>query len=280
MRKSGVVADARGLGVHDHVCWQYDDPADFRLRAREFLLDGLALGQRSVYLASGEVPALVEDLHGSPDLARALDDGSAEVASLDAVHPHGAVVDPAAQVRHYAQATGEALAAGFTGLRVAADCTSLVLTDDQLDAFARYEHLIDRYMATRPFSALCAYDSGRLDGRRIAHLACLHPNTNAELAGFRLHASGPEGTALGGEVDALTDELFTSALVHADLRPHEGRLVLDADELTFLDHNGLLRLAEHADDRDATLVLRTSWPGVARLAGALDLPNVHVERAA
>jgi hypothetical protein len=26
MRASGVVDDVRGLGVHGHVCWCYDDP--------------------------------------------------------------------------------------------------------------------------------------------------------------------------------------------------------------------------------------------------------------
>jgi len=42
-------------------------------------------------------------------------------------------VDPDAQVRTYAAATGAALAAGFTGLRVVAEATPLVRTPEQLD---------------------------------------------------------------------------------------------------------------------------------------------------
>ena len=96
------------------------------------------------------------------------------------------MVDPDAQVRAYAAATGAALAADFTGLRVVAEATPLVRTPEQLDAFARYEPMIDGYMVTHPFSAMCAYDRRILDESAIAQLACLHTSTNAPVP-FRLH---------------------------------------------------------------------------------------------
>ncbi|WP_410574308.1 MEDS domain-containing protein [Amycolatopsis sp. cmx-4-61] len=61
--------------------------------------------------------------------------GAVQVASVDATYTTGTVVDPAGQVELYATATAEALAAGFTGFRVAAEATSLVRTPAQLDAF-------------------------------------------------------------------------------------------------------------------------------------------------
>lgn len=282
-RRSGLVEHGRGFGPHDHVCWRYGDARDFHHRVREFLSEGLSLGYRVCYIGTGHADGLVEDLDGIDGIdgiGEALRTGAAQVASLDATYPVGAVIEPAAQVRTYADATDAALAAGFAGLRVAADCTSLVRTPEQLDAFSRYEHRIDRFMVDRPFSAMCAYAADEVDDQSFAQVACMHPNTNASSAGFRLHGAADRGTALAGEVDQSDEDLFTLALHRADLRPHGGQLVLDATGLTFLDHRNLLRLARHAADRGASLVLRTSWPGVSTLVDLLDLTDVRVERAA
>jgi hypothetical protein len=280
VRSSGLVDHTRGLRAHDHVCWRYQDVREFRARAREFLSEGLAQGCRVAYTASGSVQALTEDLRGIDGIDEALGTGAVQVASLDIQYPVGAVVEPEGQVRSYAEATRAALADGFAGFRVAADCTPLVGTPEQLDAFARYEYLVDRYMADHPFSAMCAYAAGVVDDRAFAQVACMHPSTNSPSPGFRLHATGGHGTALSGEVDPASEELFAVALARAELRPRGGRLVLDAGGLEFLDHNSLLRLATYAADRRASLVLRTFWPGAARLVELLNLDNVRMEATA
>ncbi|WP_053732378.1 MEDS domain-containing protein [Nocardia sp. NRRL S-836] len=279
-RRSGFAENGRGFGSHDHVCWRYRDKRDLRYRVQEFLSEGLALGHRVRYIGTGAPDALAEDLDGIDGIHEALETGAAQITSLDSAYPVGTVVEAAAQVRTYAAATEAALAAGFTGFRVAADCTALVRTPAQLDAFSRYEHRIDRYMVDRPFSAMCAYAADEVDDHTFTQLACLHPNANTSSPGFRLHAADDRATAFAGEVDQLSEDQFALALRRAELRPHDGRLVFDATGLTFLDHRALLRLSHHAADRDASVVLRTSWPGVAVLVKLLDLTNVRVESAA
>ncbi|ADB34392.1 hypothetical protein Kfla_5379 [Kribbella flavida DSM 17836] len=278
MRASGLVDHVRGLGAHDHVCWQYDAPADFQERVREFLVDGLASGYRVWYTAPGDVSELTEELRGIDGMDWALRSGAARVASLDTTYPVGSVIRPEDQVETYAAATDQALADGFAGLRVAAEATRLVLSAEQLDAFARYEYLIDRYMADRPFSALCAYDRNQLADTAIAQLACLHPNTNA-VVDFRLHAAPGGAPALTGELDVLSDDLFALALERAQLEAASDQVVLDGTGLTFVDHAGLVRLSRHAADRGVDVVLRTSWPGASRLVELLHLPRVRVEAA-
>lgn len=268
----------RGLGAHDHVCWQYDTPEDFRARAHEFLVDGLAEGYRVWYTAPGDVRTLTEELREVDGMDQALRSGAAQVASLDATYAVGAVVRPQDQVASYAVATDQALADGFAGLRVAAEATQLVLTGEQLDSFTRYEHLIDRYMTERPFSALCGYDRTRLGDAAIAQLACLHPSTNAAVD-FRLYAAPGAVPALAGELDLFSDDLFALALERAHLEAVGGQVVLDGTRLTFVDHAGLVRLSRHAADLGVDVVLRTSWPGAPRLAELLGLPGVRVEAA-
>lgn len=281
----------RDLGRHDHVCWSYDNRADVGLRVAEFLLDGLSRGQRVLYVGSGDVAALAETArlvagsngsHGRNAFEAALAGGAAQVVPLEPHYADGAVIDPERQVETYAEATEQAVAAGYRGLRVAAEATPLVRSPAQLTAFLHYEHLVDRYMADHPFSALCAYDRTRLSEQALEQLASVHPSTNLPGVGFRLHASARPGHSaeLSGEIDMFNRDVLVQVLDRIRPQPHGGRVVLDGAGLTFIDHRGLMSLDEYARGRATTLVLRTSFPGAARIASLLDLPGVRVEPVA
>ncbi|MFI6820413.1 MEDS domain-containing protein [Micromonospora sp. NPDC050187] len=266
--------------AYRHVCWRYDDRVALHDQVRAFLLEGLALGER-IWYVTAEPDPVADRLREEPLIRDALRRGAARIVPLDSAYHHDHIVVPADQVRAYATATADALAAGHTGLRVAADATALVRTPAQRDAFARYEHLIDRYMRVRPMSAMCAYDRRLLGDEAVAELACLHPGTNVDDVLFRLYADTPgDGqAALVGELDASNHELFRAALDRADPRPADGRLVLEAADLRFIDHRNLIHLRDHARARGAVAVLRASRSAAARVAELLDLAGLDVEVA-
>ncbi|MGK5738057.1 MEDS domain-containing protein [Micromonospora sp. URMC 103] len=274
-----MTSGAESPAPSNHVCWVYDDPTAFERQARAFLIAGLTAGERLWYVAAGPAEPVVARLSDTPALRDALTRGVLGVVSLSDTYRTGAVVDGPAQVRAYAGATEAALAAGFHGLRVVAEATPLVRTPAQLDAFTRYEHLVDRYMRARPFTAMCAYDRRELGGRATAELACLHPETNATETPFQLYACGPADDRFGlaGELDLAGDELFAITLERVDLRPADGRLVVDASRLRFVDHRALLRLREYGRRRGAAVVVRSPHAAVSRLVGLLDVPGLTVE---
>ncbi|WP_223273770.1 MEDS domain-containing protein [Nocardia cerradoensis] len=280
MRRSARLQHARGLGPRDHVCWSYTGIAEFRTRAAEFLADGLDAGCRVCYIRPGTVGDIAEDLRELAGWSEALRDGRAEVISLSELHDADAVLDPSGQVQAYAEATERAVADGFRGLRVAVDCTSLVNDAPRLAVFARFEHLIDRYMAGHPFSALCGYDRSAVEAEVLAELACLHPCTDARAAGFRLYAplSAGHTVALAGELDLSTRDLLAPTLKRIDLKPEGGEVVLDASGVEFMDHVSVTRLADWAAARDADLVIRTQWSGIDRVIRLLDISNVRAEQ--
>ncbi|KKK06865.1 MEDS domain-containing protein [Micromonospora sp. HK10] len=265
--------------AYGHVCLAFHDPAALDARAVRFLAAGLAAGERVGLIAAGGRDELARRLAGLPGLDDALRRGAVQLMSVQDRYRSDAIIDPEAQVRAYAAATDEALAAGHTGLRVVADATSLVRTAAQRAAFARYEHLIDRFMRHRPMSAICAYDRRVLGEAAIEELACLHPEGNTEVL-FRLYAlAGTEPVALHGELDPSNHEQFAAALDRANPRPVDGRLLVDATGLRFVDHRSLLHLRDHARRHGATAVLRTSRAGTARLVELLELAEVTVEVA-
>ncbi|MEV4639730.1 MEDS domain-containing protein [Actinoplanes sp. NPDC049548] len=245
---------------YGHVCLAYDDPVAFETAARDFLAEGAAAGERIWYIA----PEAPRGWDFRPELIR-----------LGDHYPEGSVIDPEQGLEAYAAATRRALADGYSGLRVAAEATPLVRTPAQLDAFARYEHLVDRYMRTHPFSALCAFDRTEL-GAAVDELACLHPESDAP---FRLFAPPPAlgDAGLAGDLDEATRGLFARALDRAELRPAAGDLVIDGEELAFIDHNSLLDLDEYARRHGVTAVLRTRLWSPGHLADLLELTALRVE---
>lgn len=273
MRQSGVVTDVRRLGPHDHVCWGFDDDAEFRAAAVSFLDAGLTLGQRVRY-----VGPLEDGVHTALTGARP---GAVEVVTVDVQYATSTVVDPRTQVEVYAAATADALAAGFTGLRVATDVTALVARPAHLEVAVRYEHRVDHLMARQPLSAMCAYNRTVLGAEALAQLASVHPLATESATPFRLHASSTPGcaAAIGGELDVSSTELLDLALERADLQPVGGELVLDAAELTFIDHTRLTVLVDHARSLGATLVLRTAQPVLRKLVRLVDCGNVRIEAA-
>jgi anti-anti-sigma regulatory factor len=263
---------------HSHLCWVFDDHADFRAAAVEFLADGLARGCRVRYIAAGDEETLRAELAPLERLEQARRPGAVEVLPVSVTYAGTErCVDARTQVELYDADTRSAVADGFTGLRVAADATMLVRTPAQLDAFARYEHQVDRYITLAPFSALCGYRRSELGDDTVAQLACLHPGGSAEQAPFRMHATPDADLALSGELDLTTVDLFAAAVDRAGLDDRGSEIVVDATGLDFADHRNLLVLERMADRYGRSVVLRTArhWP--ERLVAALGLTRVRVE---
>lgn len=281
VRLAGVTDAARGTGLHDHMCWSYEDRDELRHRVVEFLADGLRLGQQLYYVGGGRAELLMADLHGLDGLDPVMRAGGLQIRPIESMYGTDWVAEPDEQVRAYAAATEDALAAGFTGLRVAAEASPLVRTPEQLEAFARYEHQVDGYSARHPFAALCAYNRVELGDHVVRQLACMHPAVSANATPFRLHAATDGAAAsLGGELDLASRGLFPVALRRADLRPAGGEIVIDATGLTFVDHHSLLVLDELGRSRRAVVVLRTPLRSIGRMVTLLELDCVRAQVAA
>jgi anti-anti-sigma regulatory factor len=261
----------------DHVCWVYDDPVDFHQRATAFLIDGLAAGERVEYVGSDSF----DDLHRQLGVVDGLDElisaGQLVVRSLSGIYGDDAVVVPTEPVAAYAAATQAALAEGFSGYRVVAEATSLVRSPEQRDAFARYEHLIDRYMAHNPFSALCGYDARILGRDGAAHIACLHPHANAGAAPFHWSATTRADVRLAGEIDLAAHDLFDATVSRTIPLVPGDDVVVDGAGLDFIDHRGLLALDTHARTAGRRVTLMTDLSIVHRLTEILALRWVRTQ---
>jgi ABC-type transporter Mla MlaB component len=273
MRRHGTLGTASDLGINDHCCWLYRGEVELRAALVDYLGDGRRLGQRLVYVGGKPESGLRADLDGLENAEALERDGGLRILPIPDLYRPGEPIDPEGQLATYAEATEEALADGYTGLRVAAEVTTLVAEPDTWAAHTRWESLADRYMASHPLSALCLYDRDAIPERALADLASVHPAAHAPktMAPFRVY-SHPDALMLEGEVDYFSTEALRRVLTAA---PKDGsQTVLDLSRVEFIDHHGLLALADHArsfDDGSEGMAIRGAPFWVKRLCQLIDV---------
>lgn len=167
------------------------------------------------------------------------------VARTSEVYGESCVVDPDAQRARFAAALADALSAGFSGLRIAADNTPLVSDDERLEAWIRWEHVADRFMDANPVTGLCAFDGQRVDVNRLRHLSTLHPLSAVAAAEpqFRMYSEA-ESLWLEGHIDSYTVDRIPVALKEL---PPGTRVLIDLSAATLMSRatiTGLTRLAQ------------------------------------
>jgi hypothetical protein len=271
MRRHGPVPTAAGLGLHGHGCWTYADDQEFRAGAYAFLNDGVALGQALMYVGAGTVAKLRSDLDDLPEVDRLLGEGRLRIMPIENVYAVGEPIDATGQLTMFSTSTSAALVDGYTGLRVVADVTTLVLDAELWRDHLHWESVADRYAAKNPLAGLCCYDRRALPDEILADLCSVHRSSNgpASMAPFRLFA-GREGMSLAGEVDCFSADDLRRLL--AAVTPPDGDLVLELDELEFVDHHGLMAVRDHAlalAREGRKVEVRGAPPSFDRLAGLL-----------
>lgn len=148
-----------------HLGWVFTGRAEFEGRAGSFLAEGGARGERLIFIA--------DDPKASLWPKHLVDRGSLLLLSISELYGTERLV-ATAQRAAYEATVDDAISLGYTGVRVAADCTSLISGSERFEAWLRWEDEADRMVQERPINALCAFDRTRSDAASLRALANLH----------------------------------------------------------------------------------------------------------
>ncbi|HEX6517887.1 MAG TPA: MEDS domain-containing protein [Nocardioidaceae bacterium] len=234
MRRLRVLERAEGFSPGDHASWVFDGDGSFTSAAAECLAEGARRGERLMFVTSTAAGSGGDALDAVPAGQELLDRGQLTVHRLEDVYRIGSQAGPAAQARLLEAELDRALAAGFTGLRVASDLTELAADDRMLPRLMEYELAVDQLFSGRPAVVLCGFDS-RTTGPSWPRLAALHgmqhapeprPRFAVRLLGKRLY--------LQGELDVVTAPELSEALATAASCTHDD-LHVDLTGLDFID---------------------------------------------
>ncbi|WP_275404236.1 MEDS domain-containing protein [Pseudonocardia acidicola] len=273
MRRFGAARPALSPGSRRHASCLHGYVAEYRRCLAEFSAEGLEDGLRVAYVCSDGAEAAREDLADLSGRDRLLAAGALHVLSARDAYGTGGPVDPERVVAFFAAATEQALADGFGGLAVSADATKLVGTPAALDAFARYEFLVDRYMAGHPLWALCGYGL-ELGNDTVTEFALLHAPGPPNEAPARMFGCADGAIGLAGQFDP--GGVAALGRVLPRLRTADGvTLVVDMADVEYLDHRLLLMLDGYARRSGVAVSLRSAPPFAARLMELLPVSSLQ-----
>ncbi|MGF1648785.1 MAG: MEDS domain-containing protein [Kineosporiaceae bacterium] len=272
--RTPFVSSARGRVPGDHVCWAFRGPGDLGAAARDFVSEGLALGERVAYVGQGSQALLAQALDDVVGLDHHLRRGHVIVASV--VRADGTdSSDRVDEVAALAEMSGIARAEGYTGLRVLTDVTPRVTGPLRRAGYLALEHRLDRLCRTGAVTAMCAYDVERLGAAAVAELAAAHSSARAGTTPFVVRAATAADLSLAGQVDAFSAEALERTLRRLNLPVQGASVSVDVAELDLVDHHGLLALDRWAEYLGVTVVLRGARPLHAFLVDELGLDRVR-----
>jgi anti-anti-sigma regulatory factor len=257
VRASGLLSDPTGAEQSDHVCWVYEDNADFAAVARRYLEDGLARGERLLYVGEPHSADLRADSGPLADVDGLIARGALQVLDLSAGYEGSGPFTPQEQLAFYDEATAKARAEGYTGLCVVAEISGLAADPLRRSELVRWEHLADEFIGSGSgMRALCAY-RGDLGGDALADVSSVHPLVRDRAGGppFRVGFEG-DTLAVAGALDTFAADRLDQVLTgtHVDRSP----VTLDLSRVEFVDVGGCRTIARWGrllQDRGARLEL-------------------------
>lgn len=219
MRSHGTRVELVWMRPHDHIGWVFSGAEEFAEVARDFLTEGLELGEYLLFVAGNPAePAYLR-------MASSFAPTELQVASIADVYGASGVVDAHGQRATFADTLARALADGYTGIRVAADNTALVRTPNRFKAWMHWELVADRFMSENRVTGLCGFDRTAVNVDTLRHLVTLHPLSSAAepIPQFRLFVD-THGLCLEGDIDDLAMGHLHRAL---DIMPKGTPVVVD-----------------------------------------------------
>jgi hypothetical protein len=168
-----------GLGAlqpGDHLCFPYDDEDEKRSTLLSFVREGLARGERCLFIGT---PAEQTDLLAALDAAGVaaeaeLARGALVVATHRETYLRTGLFDADDTLALIDGLIDRALADGFAGLR-ATGGTSSPVPDDVWAEVVRYEARVNELVARRPFVGLCRYHGAHVSPARVQDVLRTHP---------------------------------------------------------------------------------------------------------
>lgn len=224
MRDFGPRLELIPLRPHDHIGWAYTGTEEFARLSRPYFEEGASRGERLMFVVDDPAADHLGEL-----LAH-FDGEQLQVASIAEVYGASGIVDAHRQRDTFLGEMRDALRGGYTGIRVAADNSSLVATPERLEAWIRWELTADRMMSEHKVTGLCAFDRLRVDVDVLRHLSTLHPlHSAAEPVPQFLMFAEEDGLYVEGEIDSVAVEHLWLAL---DVLPPKTKVTVDMRRTT------------------------------------------------
>ena len=210
-----LAAAMAGLGTHDHLCLIYESREEQFAAVVPFIGDGLAAGQRCLYVADDNTVECVRAaLHDAGiDVAEAIARGALGVLTKRDAYLRDGTFDPDEMIAFLGDATAAALEDGFSALRVTGEMTWVLGGEPGTDRLLEYEAKLNYFFPGVQALAICQYNRSRFAPQVLADVVRTHPLVIAGRTVCRnFHYVPPDELLQAGAPDRELDRLLGTLL--------------------------------------------------------------------
>jgi len=249
---------------HDHIGWVFEGAKEFAALAASYLTEGAALGERLMYIAEDPRP---EDM---AQLANVVRPDQLRISSVAETYGSGRALDPQRQLVTFIDELHAAKSAGYTGVRVAADNTSLVGDEKQMKAWLQWELIADHAVAGNELTGLCAFNKEKVGGSQLRQLASVHPLSSASgpVPQYRLFSDG-QAMHIEGRVDS---HAVTQLWLALETLPVRADVVVDLATARLMSFGVLAGLTQLCDC-GIGVTIRGDRAAISELRDSLSQPS-------
>lgn len=172
-----VLPSIARMHAGDHYCGIYRTDEDHRRIIVDFVREGVARGEKMMYLVNIHTAAHLEKVLSDAgiDVPPLLASGQLTVlAAKDAYLTDGEFV-PEKMIQLLRDATDAALAEGYPALRATGEMTWALAGDPGSERLVEYEALLNNFFPGSGCIAFCQYDRRRFDSEMLLDILHTHP---------------------------------------------------------------------------------------------------------
>jgi anti-anti-sigma factor len=280
-----VTRTIEDMTLVEHACVVPDSAEHLWEVTAAWVAGGLDAGARVVYFEDETAEKVLRRLHEDHTHVRgALDDGQLSIVPTDATR--AALAGSIDSIGDLLQGLcDETVAAGWPGLRLAAECGPGLIRSGGLDKLVAFEQLAGALARDHPIARLlCRYDRRYLDDAAVQAVRTCHEVELVTPAAYddtllRITHTGPATMRLAGEVDhsnRLQIRRLLSTMLDDALRSSSAPtdITLDLTSLRFVDVAGAVGLVHAAEEFPSThrLVLVGVRPRIVRVLDRCGAP--------
>jgi PAS domain S-box-containing protein len=161
----------------EHLCLIYDDPAEQLAAIVAFVKAGLEHGERCVYIADDRTTREVLDAlaAGGVDVSGETTRGAFALLTEQDTYLRSGTFEPQAMIAFLRDATDQAIAAGFRGLRATGEMTWTLGVEPGCERLVEYEALLNDFFPGSRALGLCQYNRKRFPATTIRGALRTHP---------------------------------------------------------------------------------------------------------
>lgn len=177
VKGGGGAVDVRELRPGDHLCCLYEGEDEHRAVIAPFLLKGLELGEKIVYIVDAHTAETVLDYlrELGVDVETSLLLGQFRIVTQNETYLREGFFDPDAMIELLRSEEARALSDGYPALRISGEMTWALKNLPGSDRLMEYEAKLNDFFPGSRCMAICQYDRRRFDSSVLLDVLMTHP---------------------------------------------------------------------------------------------------------